>query len=147
MRSDKSIMRILDKGYLSFQCLQSTFLCWSSQCFVKIDTNYFILFDSSEFRLTLNNVISSIMFYQLIHTGWVKKALLKVMGHFLTLKMLPLAMVLIKTKKSPSFWPIGQKLTFFNGKLSPGIKNSKFSCKMSIFWLMGQKDGHTVHSF
>ena len=46
-----------------------------------------------------------------------------------------------QNKKLPSFWPIGQKLPFFNGKFSPGIKNSKFSCKMSIFWPMGQKDG------
>ena len=42
--------------------------------------------------------------------------------------MLPLALALIKTKKSPSFWPIG--LEFFLA-----IKNS---CKMSFFWPMGQ---------
>ena len=40
-----------------------------------------------------------------------------------------------------SVHPIGQKLPFFNGNFSLAIKNSKFSCKMSIFWPMGQKDG------
>ena len=46
-----------------------------------------------------------------------------------------------QNKKSSSFWPIGQKLPFFNGKFSQGIKNSKFLYKMSIFWSMGQKEG------
>ena len=46
-----------------------------------------------------------------------------------------------QNKKSPSFWSIGQKMPFFIGKLSLAIENSKFSCKMSIFWPMGQKDG------
>ena len=33
-------------------------------------------------------------------------------------------------------------MPFFNGKLSTVIENSKFSCKMSIFWPMGHKDGN-----
>ena len=43
-----------------------------------------------------------------------------------------------QNKESLSFWPIGQKLPFFNGKFSLAIKKSKFSCKMSFFWPMGQ---------
>ena len=44
--------------------------------------------------------------------------------------------------KLPSLELIGQKLSFFNGKFSSDIKNYKFSCKMSIFWPMGQKAGN-----
>ena len=44
-------------------------------------------------------------------------------------------------KKSPSFWPICQKPLFLNGKLSPVIQTSNFSCKISISWPMVQKDG------
>ena len=62
------------------------------------------------------------------------------MCDFLTLKKLPLALALIK-KKSIFFFTHDQKLPFFNGKFSPGIKNSKFSCKMSIFWPIDQNDG------
>ena len=47
-----------------------------------------------------------------------------------------------QNKKLPSFRPIDQKLHFYNGRFSPAIKNSKFPCKMSIFWSMGQKDGY-----
>ena len=47
-----------------------------------------------------------------------------------------------QNKKSPSFWPIGQKLPFFNGKISLAIRKFKFLCNMSIFWSMGQKDGN-----
>ena len=51
---------------------------------------------------------------------------LKEMCDFLILKIIPYALSLSKTKKLPSFWPIGQKMPFFNGKLSPAIENSKF---------------------
>ena len=37
------------------------------------------------------------------------------------------------------FLPIRQKLHLFNGRFSLAIKNSKLSCKKSIFWPMGQK--------
>ena len=60
------------------------------------------------------------------------------MTDFLTLN-LPLALELIRTK-IPSFWPIGQKMPFFNGKFSQAIENSKFSCIISIFWPMVLKD-------
>ena len=47
-----------------------------------------------------------------------------------------------QNKKLPYFQPIGQKLYFFNVKFSSAIENSKFSCNMSIFWPIGQKDGN-----
>ena len=55
------------------------------------------------------------------------------MSDFLTLKMLPLAVTLIKIKNL--FAPLVMV------KLSLAIENSKFACKMSIFWPMGQKGG------
>ena len=64
------------------------------------------------------------------------------MYDFLTLKMLPLALALIKTKNCHLFWPTVSTMPFFNGKFSLAIKNSKFTCKMSILWQMGQKDGN-----
>ena len=45
-----------------------------------------------------------------------------------------------RNKKLPSFWPIGPKLPFFNGKFSLAIENSKLSCEISIFWPMDHKD-------
>ena len=62
------------------------------------------------------------------------------MCDFLTLKMLPLALALIKTKNCHLFDPL-EKNCPFSIKISLAIKNSKFSCEMSIFWPMGQKDG------
>ena len=46
-----------------------------------------------------------------------KKTLLKGMCDFLTIKMLPLALMLIKTKKLQSFLPIGQRMLILNGNL------------------------------
>ena len=71
-----------------------------------------------------------------------KKTHLKEMCDFLTLKMLILALALIKTKNRHLFDPLIKKSPFSMEKcLYLVIKNFNFSCKMSIFWPMGQKDG------
>ena len=76
----------------------------------------------------------------IIIRGCFKKTLLKEMNDFLTLKMLPLALALIKRKNCHLFDTFVTH-ALFNGKFSLAIRNSKFSCKMGIFWPMGQKDG------
>ena len=76
-----------------------------------------------------------------MHTECVKKMHIKEMCDFLTLKKVTIGSGVDQSKKSPSFWPIGQKMPFLNGKLSPAIEILKFKCKMSIFLPMGQKDG------
>ena len=46
-------------------------------------------------------------------TGWLKKTLLKEICDFLTLKMLPLALALIKTKNRHLFYPLVRKCSFY----------------------------------
>ena len=62
------------------------------------------------------------------------------MCEFLDLKVLPLALVLIKTKIA-IFLTHWSENALFSGKLSLAIENSNnHVCKMSIFWPMGKKD-------
>ena len=66
----------------------------------------------------------------------------KEMCDYLTLKMLPLALALIKTKIN-NFLIHWSKNPLFYGKMFLAIKNFNFSCEMRIFltYVMGQKDG------
>ena len=75
------------------------------------------------------------------HTGCPKKTHLKEMCDFLTLKMLPLALALIKTKNRHLFDPMVRNPSFSRGNCSLSFKTLISHVKMSIFWPMGQKDG------
>ena len=72
-------------------------------------------------------------------TRWVQKMHLKEMCDFWTLKMLPLALALIKTKKKPSFWPIGQKMPIYIEKLEFWMTRANFPLKKRGFIPMRKK--------
>ena len=46
-----------------------------------------------------------------------------------------------QNKKSPSFWPIGQKMLILHENLEFLMAREKFPLKKGNFWPMGQKDG------
>ena len=64
--------------------------------------------------------------YYRIDTGCLKETLLKDLCDFFILKNATICSGVDQNKKSPSFLSIGQKMPFFNGKLSPAIEKSKF---------------------
>ena len=55
-----------------------------------------------------------------------KKPHLKEMCIFLNPENVSIGSGVNQNKKLPSFWHIGQKMPFFNGKLSPATENSRF---------------------
>ena len=46
-----------------------------------------------------------------------------------------------QNKKSPSFWPIGQKMLILHENFEFLMAREKFPLKKGNFWPMGQKDG------
>ena len=63
------------------------------------------------------------------------------MCDFLTLKMLPNGSGVDQNKKSPSFWPIGQKMLILHENLEFLLPKENFPLKKVNFLPMGQKDG------
>ena len=47
-----------------------------------------------------------------------------------------------QNKKSPSFWPIGQKMLILHENFEFSMARNNFPMKKGIFWPMGQKDGN-----
>ena len=44
-------------------------------------------------------------------------------------------------KKTPSFWPIGQKMLILHENLELSMARENFPLKKATFWQMSQKDG------
>ena len=75
------------------------------------------------------------------HTGCEKNACYYGDVWFFNPKNVTIGSGVDQNKKSPSFWPIGQKMLILHENLEFLMPGENFPLKKVNFWPMGQKDG------